>query len=216
MQNNNIKYHRKETQANIDSLNIELAQEEWQDVYDEKDVNKSYDSFIHKLLFYYNKYNPLIPNTTRKNERKMHWITKGILHSIHPRKRPYKIFLRHPTVLNKENYKIYRNLLTTLIRLSHKLYYSKKLDSNNGNLSKVWQTISELIQSKKKCYPDTLIKNGKEIKDPKEISNMFNEYFTNIGPKLASTVSTNSGHFAQYLSNKTDNHYFSNQVIVTK
>ena len=33
MQNNNIKYHRKETQANIDSLNIELAQEEWQDVY---------------------------------------------------------------------------------------------------------------------------------------------------------------------------------------
>ena len=33
MQNNNINYHRKETQANIDSLNIELAQEEWQDVY---------------------------------------------------------------------------------------------------------------------------------------------------------------------------------------
>ena len=33
MQNNNIKYHRKATQANINSLNIELAQEEWQDVF---------------------------------------------------------------------------------------------------------------------------------------------------------------------------------------
>ena len=33
MQNNNIKM---ETQANIDSLNIELAQEESQDVYDWK------------------------------------------------------------------------------------------------------------------------------------------------------------------------------------
>ena len=52
MQNINIKYHR--TQANIDSLNIELAQdmqEEWQDVYDENEVNKPYDNFIHKLLF---------------------------------------------------------------------------------------------------------------------------------------------------------------------
>ena len=215
---NNINYHRKETQANIDSLNIELAQEEWQDVYDENEVNKSYDNFINKLLFYYNKHIPLIPNTTRKNERKMPWITKGILHSIHARNRLYKIFLRHPTVLNKENYKRYRNLLTTLIRLSRKLYYSSKLDSNNGNLSKVWQTISELIKSKKKCYPDTLIKNGNEIKDPKEISNMFNEYFTNIGPKLASTVSTNSGHFTQYLSNKTDKSLFfkptnSNEII---
>ena len=53
MQNNNIKYHRKKTQTNIDSLNTELAQEEWQDVYDENDVNKSYDNFINKLLFYY-------------------------------------------------------------------------------------------------------------------------------------------------------------------
>ena len=79
----------------------------------------------------------------------MPWITKGILHSIHARNRLYKIYLRHPTVLNKENYKRYRNLLTTLIRLSRKLYYSNKLDSNNGNLSKVWQTISELIKSKK-------------------------------------------------------------------
>ena len=47
---------------------------------------------------------------------------------------------------------------------------------------------------------------------------MFNEYFTNIGPKLASTVSTNSGHFTQYLSNKADKSLFfkptnSNEII---
>ena len=93
---NNINYHRKETQANIDSLNIELAQEEWQDVYDENEVNKSYDNFINKLLFYYNKHIPLIPNTTRKNERKMPWITKGILHSIHAR-----IFVTQPCSIKK-------------------------------------------------------------------------------------------------------------------
>ena len=42
MQNNNINYHRKETQ----------------DVYDENEVNKSYNNFINKLRFYYNKHIP--------------------------------------------------------------------------------------------------------------------------------------------------------------
>ena len=76
--------------------------------------------------------------------------------------------------INKENYKRYRNLLTTLIRLSRKLYYSSKLDSNNGNLSKVWQTISELIKKQEKSVIQIpWLKMGNEIKDPKEISNMF-------------------------------------------
>ena len=40
-----------------------------------------------------------------------------------------------------------------------------------------------------------MIMNGDESNDPIEISNMLNEFFTNIGPKLASTVTTNTGHW---------------------
>ena len=33
-------------------------------------MNKSYDNFINKLLFYYNKHIPLIPNSTHKKKKK--------------------------------------------------------------------------------------------------------------------------------------------------
>ena len=163
---------------------------------------------MHKLNYYYDHFIPLVVNTNCKNQKKMPWITKGILRSIHTRNKLYKLSLRHPTINNKEKYKKYRNKLTTLIRLSRKLYYSNKLEGNKSNLNSVWRTINELIKRKKTNYPDTIIENGNEISDPIEISNMFNEYFTNIGPKLASTLDNNTGHFTQFLSENNENSLF--------
>ena len=65
--------------------------------------------------------------------RKYYYVLKA-LHEIKWKEEQY-------TLKHKDSFGKYRNLLTTLIRLSRKLYYSSKLDSNNGNLSKVWQTI---------------------------------------------------------------------------
>ena len=77
----------------------------------------------------------------------------------------YKTSLRHPNFSTRK--KQNKNKLTTLIRLSRKLYYSNKL-ANNNNLNKVWQTINELIKNSKKSYPDTMIMNGDESNDPIE------------------------------------------------
>ena len=112
------KSHRKESQENIDSLNIDLANEVWLEVFSESDVNKCYNIFIQKLMYYYDKNIPLITIKQDKEIRKMPWITKGILHSIHTRNQLYKLSLHKPTLINKHNYKKYRNKLTALIRLS--------------------------------------------------------------------------------------------------
>ena len=76
--------YRKETNRNVDSFNLDLAQEQWHDVIQEKNVNKAYDNFIKKLLYYYDKNIPLArqnPHTKVNNP----WITKGILNSIRKR-----------------------------------------------------------------------------------------------------------------------------------
>ena len=52
--------HRKDTKHNIDSLNFDLAQEEWSDVLNETNADVEYEHFIRKLLFYYNKTIPLV------------------------------------------------------------------------------------------------------------------------------------------------------------
>ena len=71
---------------NIASLNSDLAQAEWQDVFSENNVNHAYDKFLHKLLVYYDKNIPLVKTKTKKRVKNP-WITKGILRSIHIRNR---------------------------------------------------------------------------------------------------------------------------------
>ena len=65
------KSHRKKSQENIDSLNIDLANDVWLEVFSESDVNKCYNIFIQKLMYYYDKNIPLITIKQDKEIRKM-------------------------------------------------------------------------------------------------------------------------------------------------
>ena len=96
---------RKETEQNIASLKIDLSQEDWRNVYSELDVNKSYESFIEKFLYYYNKNIPLHRSQFNKKKNKHPWITRGIIRSISTRNRLYKLSLRHPSLDNRQKYK---------------------------------------------------------------------------------------------------------------
>ena len=199
---NNNKSHnmrRKETNHNIELLKSDLAQEQWLDIFQENNVNDCYEKFINKLLFYYDKNIPLV---RQKNFKKIKnpWITKGIMTSIVTRNKLYKKALKEPNCkANREKYKKYRNKLTSLIRLSRKMYYSQKIESNKSNTNSLWQIIKDLIGTKTKDTSNTFINEGKEITDPEQISNIFNSYFVNIGPNLASKIDDTQDDFKKYL-----------------
>ena len=120
---------RKETKHNIELLKSDLAQEQWLEVFQENDVNEAYAKFMNKLLFYYDKNIPLVRQKPSK-KIKNPWITKGIMTSILNRNRLYKNAMREPCKANHDKYKIYRNKLTTLIRVSRKMYYSQEIEFN--------------------------------------------------------------------------------------
>ena len=42
-------------------------------------------------------------------------------------------------------YKKYKNILTSLLRLSEKLYYSNKINNNKNNIKYTWSIINNLI-----------------------------------------------------------------------
>ena len=131
--NNKFKMQRKETEQNINCFKADLSEEEWQNVYIESDVNKAYEHFINKLLYYYNKNIPLNKIKLNKKSNRHPWITRGIMQSIHTRNYLYKLSLRNPSTENHEKYARYRNKLTSIIRLSRKLYYSHQLETNKDN-----------------------------------------------------------------------------------
>ena len=196
-------YVRKETDANIQSFRADLASESWVDVLHLVDANNAYDIFLNKLMYYYNKNIPLVRIKLNKNKAKKPWITRGILRSIATRNRLYKKALRSKVNTDLDKYKKYRNKLTSIIRLSRKLYYSNKILSTQNNNS-LWNIIKDLI-GKKKHINTNINVNGQNINNLEECANLFNDYFVNVGPTLASKIDAGNNHFSQYLFDPTPN-----------
>lgn len=94
-----------------------------------------------------------------------------------------------PTVSNRTRFTVYKNKLTKIIRQAKEMHYQNLFDSNIGNLTKTWQIIKDIIGSnKKKSNNISLIINNKIVTDKHEIADALNNYFTTIGPNLASKI----------------------------
>jgi hypothetical protein len=75
------------------------------------------------------------------------------------------------------------------------LYYSNKFHAAEGNIKKTWQVIKGVINPTAKGKP--IIKEIKidnnVITNPQAIAHKFNDFFTNIGPQLASRIQSVPG-----------------------
>ena len=88
-------------------------------------------------------------------------------------------------------YKNYLNKLTRLKQVAKKNYYQNELNKHKNNLSKQWKLINEIISHKKyqRQIIDVILDiNNKKITDTQAISNLLNNYFTNIGPSMDAKI----------------------------
>ena len=56
--------------------------------------------------------------------------------------------------------------------------------------------------------PDRFNRNGTIVSNQKEIANNLNEYFVNVGPRLARKISEQSTNYKAYLTNSDNNSIF--------
>ena len=125
-------------------------------------------------------------------------MSKGLQKSSKKKQNLYDRFLKNRTDLNKKRCKDHKSLFEILKKKSKKLFYKKKLTDCENNVKKTWATIKEVIGKSK------LIDNGLskmmvidrcEIFDQNKTAHGFNKFFTDIGPKLASSILSSSKDF---------------------
>lgn len=76
-----------------------------------------------------------------------------------------------------------------------------------------WRTLNELLNKPRRTteLPKEFIENNSpnSITDPTEIANKFNNYFVNLGPKLANKIRNSSNNtFEKYLTDANPNSMF--------
>ena len=135
------------------------------------------------------------------------WITRGLRKSI-------KVKKRHYHSGSRAVYKIYRNKILIISRLSKKLYYHNYFSHNLTNMKNIWAGINSLINNKKEhfkhissiIHPDSKVTTN----DCSEISNIFNSFFSSVRPNLASKLPSSNREFIDYMSDSFDKSFFRN------
>nr|CAI5822904.1 unnamed protein product [Callosobruchus analis] len=119
------------------------------------------------------------------------WMTAGILTSIRKRDLLKKkcIANRNNEIINQE-YRTYRNTLTSLIKVTKNNYYINKLNTSQNNYKKTWNIINEISNGNKaeKKQINQISLDGTMILNPEEIASSFNKFFINIADELTSNI----------------------------
>ena len=102
------------------------------------DINSKYEHIQNKFLELLNKYAPLKTKSKRlKRQQRKTWIIKGILKSISTKNSLLKKFIKTKDDFWFDRYRIYRNTLNRVIRLSKQNYYSSYFSDFKKNSKKI-------------------------------------------------------------------------------
>ena len=109
-----------------------------------------------------------------------------------------------------EEYKDYRNILSTIFKQSKTNYYNHYFEANWNSIKNTWKGIKSILNIKNICgeIPKTLTVDGTTISNPMEISNIFNNYFSSIASKTKLNISFSHKHFSDFLKNRSNISFF--------
>ena len=90
---------------------------------------------------------------------------------------------------------------------SKRKYYSEKLLQFQGDAKKTWRIMKDVLGKSKLIHstlPRKIIINKNVIFEEKHTANTFNNFFINIGPKLADDIPTATRSFESYVQNTNE------------
>jgi hypothetical protein len=167
-----------------------LSQISWHETLNLDDVNLSFEAFWNTFKDLFDIHFPSLIRKTNRNIQKLNpFMTTGLLISRTTKNKLYIKSISHPTDSNISLYKTYRNIYNTLIRKSRQIYYSNNLHFAKKDPKKTWEILKEVTTGKNVHNPISEVQSEKGmLTDPTHIANEFNNFFSTIGSKIASSI----------------------------
>ena len=112
-------------------------------------------------------------------------------------------FLKKRTLQNEQKYKNYKNLFETIKKKTKKIYYCNKLLKCTGDIKKTWNALKDITgkpKIKSTNLPRKRTINKVDVYNKPEMADAFNDFFTNIGQKLAGQIPKSFKTFGPYIN----------------
>ena len=189
----NVKIFRRDY-SNFDeqALINDIQSIDWDLLFSgNSDPSCMFDTFYRKVSEFIDIHIPLKQLSKKDSKLKTKpWITSAIRISIKIKNNLYKKFLKTKSSYYQTKFKVYRNKLNHLIKISKRNYYNNYFSIHLNDGKRIWKGIKQIIRTtpQERLAINRIVLNDIEITDQTSIVNAFNNYFVNIGSDLASAI----------------------------
>ena len=183
-------FKRKLTDDNINGFKLSLAGIDWTDIYQNNDVDQSFDLFWTIFSDLYKIHFPEIKTKFNKNIHRINgYMTGGLLVSRKSKLELCKLAAKNRDPITDEKYKKFRNLYNTILRISKKMYFDSNFEIHKKNPKKTWDLLKEAASlNKSNDQIEEIIVNNETITDPCKIADSFNDFFSSIGTNISESI----------------------------
>ena len=200
---------------NEEKFIAELSKQEWEYVYFfADDPNAMWEIWKRIFLEVLDKHAPRQHKKLRS--KKVPWITNNIKKLIIQRDK-----LKRKAILTNlendwSNYKTSRNEVNIKLRNAKRNYYSTKIDGQKFVPKRAWKSINNLLgKQSKPTLVNELNLDENHLTSSKGIAEGFNNYFSNIGPDLATKIDSSNFNFESYVKNTKSEFVAFKPVVVS-
>ena len=136
------------------------------------------------------------------------WLTDAIKKSMNRRDYLKKKAVKTNSSAYHNAYKSLRNEINKKIIHAKRNYYTTCVDKNRSNSKQLWKHINQLVNKSPKSTNVSAIQIDEQVVTKNEtIAELFNEYFTDIGPKLSSQITATNVGFERYMKFKAHQNF---------
>ena len=152
------------------------------------DIDAAYSDFIFKLTGVIDRMAPMRQSKIKNYTQE--WFDEEVAEKINIREKCFKKFKKTKLHVDEEIFKEAQKDARNTINRKKKEYFEFKLTESIGKPKDLWKTIKGLgLESKSVSTPNVCLKeNNSYIFDPKQVANIFKNFFSNLAKNLVSKL----------------------------
>ena len=167
---------------------------EMNEVLNINDPEQAFNTFLFKFKKCCDDNLSIITKRNKNTPRKP-WITKSLLSCIQNKHKLYSRILKNDSDITIEYFTRYKNTLTNILKKAKLEYFHNLFELAGNDSRKTWTYIKNILKANtKESLPSKIVKDDTTITDVKMMADMFNDFFINVGPKLAEKINSHYDH----------------------
>ena len=171
------RYVRKRSYKNFSPADFveAIQQVSWLDIYLSDDVNTAVELLSSKITFVLDTMAPMRTVQIRTNYAP--WLSKQTVELMKERNLQQKKASESNDRDDWVRFKSLRNQINNRLKYEERNWEKAKLEECDGNPSKTWKSVKNILNWKTSGSPNQLFYKGSLISKPQELANAQNEYF---------------------------------------